>query len=318
MQRNNSGKADEILPLYEMTTTRNKGIINMPIINNERKNFNIAVPKKQTHSNRTNVVQTSNIYIVNAYHLSNNSLRVLLIAHCGFKNSIIEVQYTANAQLHTIKSNPAVLIYETCPNFYYMACIFGAFYAEFQLPSEHSIVNEIMLRRSSRNFGGVKVPVTQVTSARRRKHFLAVCIKPLYYFHGWVQLIQFLESWLINGATKFYIYWRSMSFEVERIIKLYQTDGVDIETIQWPSARDDETRLFLSGQLESLHDCILRTRSDATFVALFDLDELVFMPDEPLINFLQRLGIEESGISLASQEVTAYKHTKSGGNSVFA
>lgn len=288
------------------------------IANNTNENFSTTPIDQSMKIRGQSVTQQSKIYVVNAYQISNNCLRLILISACGLEKSSIEAQYDADGRNYTIKSETIISIRETCPAQYYVACTFVAHLAEFQLPSGNSHINKIILRRSSGSLGGLSVPVTHVLSSNSRQHFLAVCVKPLYYFNDWIQLVQFMESWLINAATKYYIYWRSISREVQRIIELYQVDGIDIKMIEWPSTKDADTKLYLSGQIESINDCLLSARTEAEFVAVVDFDELVFMPQQSLVNYLKRLGINKSGISLMSKELKTKGYILSSGNPFFA
>lgn len=46
------------------------------------------------------------------------------------------------------------------------------------------------------------------------KHALGICVQPTFFFADSSLLIQFFEYWIIEGATKIYLYWESFSKEV--------------------------------------------------------------------------------------------------------
>jgi hypothetical protein len=120
------------------------------------------------------------------------------------------------------------------------------------------------------------------TTLVERKHFLAICVKPLFFYNDWIQLVQFVEYWLIAGATKFLIYYQSISPAVKLVIDIYVNNEVDIELIAWPSLSNNEADLLLhfTGQIESANDCLHRARTHAQFAAFVDLDEFIFAKNE--------------------------------------
>lgn len=307
--QDNGEESKHVSQLHDMMKFGSENIAFQSTTTNHEQNLTASPSKKSKNNSNSDKSAISKIYIVNAYQLPNNYLRVIFMSQCGLDKATIEAYYNIEERTYITKSHSISLIGVTCPHEYFTACVINGFLAEFQLPSESALVKEVIIRHPSDKTKSLAVPVTQISSSKQRKHFLAVCTKPVYYFNDWIQLIQFMESWLINGATKYYIYWRSISVRVQRIIELYQSDGIDIEMIEWPSTRDAEAKLFMSGQFESLQDCILRAQSDAQFVGLVDFDELLFIPNQSVVSVLQRLGVHESGLSFSSQELTTNSYT---------
>ena len=51
---------------------------------------------------------------------------------------------------------------------------------------------------------------------------MGVCIGALYWYTNWPKLIEFIEVWRAQGATKFYFYYQSVSREVYEVFKAYE------------------------------------------------------------------------------------------------
>uniref|UniRef100_A0AC34FK16 Glycosyltransferase family 92 protein n=1 Tax=Panagrolaimus sp. ES5 TaxID=591445 RepID=A0AC34FK16_9BILA len=130
-------------------------------------------------------------------------------------------------------------------------------------------------------------------------HQLGVCLQPIYLMTDYTLFIQFFEYWLNVGATKFYIYWESYSEEVRDILDFYiQTSGVDIELINWsrlPTTIEGANDLKLNPnaywfRLEvflGIFDCMHRARHNVKFVSQSDLDEMFYVKNQTLLQFLE-------------------------------
>ena len=79
------------------------------------------------------------------------------------------------------------------------------------------------------------------------KHNLAVILQPAYYLADWQNLIQFFESWLAHGATKFYIYHYSWTRQVDAVVKFYKEIlGDGLEVLPWSAFPVREVKYFFT------------------------------------------------------------------------
>uniref|UniRef100_A0A0N5ATA2 Glycosyltransferase family 92 protein n=1 Tax=Syphacia muris TaxID=451379 RepID=A0A0N5ATA2_9BILA len=128
------------------------------------------------------------------------------------------------------------------------------------------------------------------------RHTLAVCLQPIFFFADWTLLIQFFETWITQGATKFYIYVQSMAPEVEELLQAYEADpDIDIERVHWAplpnenSSSEPNNYVYRGEVVASVNDCILRARGKAKLVVSSDLDEIVYAHGQPLLTLLETL-----------------------------
>uniref|UniRef100_A0A914VKC1 Glycosyltransferase family 92 protein n=1 Tax=Plectus sambesii TaxID=2011161 RepID=A0A914VKC1_9BILA len=110
-----------------------------------------------------------------------------------------------------------------------------------------------------------------------------------------------MENWLLAGATKFFIYWQSVTQDVTNIFLYYKENGVDIELVAWPQLNDENAdfAMYNSGQVVSINDCLHRARSHAEFAATVDLNELVVLSSStPLVAILNGTQLNSAGRSI--------------------
>lgn len=129
-------------------------------------------------------------------------------------------------------------------------------------------------------------------------HTLGVCLQPIFFFTDWTVIVQFFESWLAQGATKFYFYVHSYTWQTKQILDFYKESlGEDLELIDWSDLpvhsrdrgiyeKDPNSRVFRHGATAFMHDCMLRARSSVKFIANTDLDDLPVSSTLNISNYL--------------------------------
>ncbi|RCN48823.1 hypothetical protein ANCCAN_05106 [Ancylostoma caninum] len=117
------------------------------------------------------------------------------------------------------------------------------------------------------------------------EHAVGVCVQPVFYLADWPLVIQFFESWLAQGASKFYFYMHSYTRQVGAVLDFYKRKlGKDLELIVWSDLpvrerdrgnyeKDPNSRVFRHAAIAFMHDCMLRARSNVKWIANFDLDD---------------------------------------------
>ncbi|CAI2349908.1 unnamed protein product [Caenorhabditis sp. 36 PRJEB53466] len=135
-------------------------------------------------------------------------------------------------------------------------------------------------------FAVVPVKDVRLHPSHTYEHTLGVCLQPIFFFTDWTIVVQFFESWLAQGATKFYFYLHSYTWQTKQILDFYKDSlGDDLELIDWSDLpvhsrdrgiyeKDPNSRVFRHGATAFMHDCMLRARSSVKFVANTDLDDL--------------------------------------------
>ncbi|VDP17033.1 unnamed protein product [Heligmosomoides polygyrus] len=120
---------------------------------------------------------------------------------------------------------------------------------------------------------------------------------------------QFFESWLAQGATKFYFYFHSYTAQVwQRLTISSRKLGRDLELIGWSDlpvreyergsyTRDPNSRVFRHAATAFMHDCMLRARSHVKFIANFDLDDFPIAGNGSLPEVLNQINDENVNIA---------------------
>ncbi|VDD96227.1 unnamed protein product [Enterobius vermicularis] len=129
----------------------------------------------------------------------------------------------------------------------------------------------------------------RVVQREKKPHRLAVCTGPVWFYAEWtilpfffeIRLIINLQTWIANGATKFYFYVNSITKEVDGIFRIYENDqNISVERVQWnlfptdEDVSDEQNPNNLIYQVFVWNDCILRSKGNADYLALSDFDEI--------------------------------------------
>lgn len=102
------------------------------------------------------------------------------------------------------------------------------------------------------------------------------------------QLELFLKYYSNHGVDKFIFYYQNASMEIQDLLFTHQQQlKTDIDVILWPSPLPTlkfsngksisiERQLYYRGQKLAINDCVLRETNRSKFLAIIDLDELIF------------------------------------------
>lgn len=163
----------------------------------------------------------SPVYVVSAYLIRDNFLRVILLQDCR-KATNVTASFIDGENTIEVTTSNLTEINDGCPYKYDRNCVFDGIYAEFELPTK-LIGDRVTLSAERDNqSSSTTVTVRRSTPSGRRRHHLAVCLPALFYYTDTIQLIEFIENWLLAGATKFFIYWQAISPQIEEILTLYK------------------------------------------------------------------------------------------------
>uniref|UniRef100_A0A914WBW2 Glycosyltransferase family 92 protein n=1 Tax=Plectus sambesii TaxID=2011161 RepID=A0A914WBW2_9BILA len=181
-------------------------------------------------------------------------------------------------------------------NCHIKACKYDGMYAEFEFPTPIT-GNQVFLDVVDVNnqSSSAVITVRRSVEPSKRKHRLAVCLPALFYYSDTVQLIEFMENWLLAGATKFYVYWQAITPAIKK------KGGVDLEMVAFPplNNRTLDMLMYYTGQLVTINDCLHRARSEAEFATICDLDELMVTNPKNLSTLLSITKLKSAGWYLA-------------------
>ncbi len=106
---------------------------------------------------------------------------------------------------------------------------------------------------------------------------LAVCLSTLYRkTPNWLMLVQFIEYYLIHGATKLYVYYLNGDADTEAVIKHYVALGI-IEIVHWSS---EPCSTFSQTTRKSSSLCQTTMENDCTFKTAY-LHKYILSPSLP-------------------------------------
>ncbi|XP_058830299.1 uncharacterized protein LOC131689315 [Topomyia yanbarensis] len=119
---------------------------------------------------------------------------------------------------------------------------------------------------------------------------LAVCVGPLHNYTNAARIVEFVEYWKLLGAERIYLYNKSSSTDVGKVLRYYSERG-EAEVHDWNlEGYEFEQDLRYEGIFAALNDCLYRATvlGEYTYTALVDLDEFLLPAGSPggLIHFL--------------------------------
>lgn len=232
-----------------------------------------------------------------AYIISSKGIRLTTIRKC---KTMIKLHF--HLQINESNFLTVPLIHEPilkCPWFYAIKCDFVGYFAT---TIYHKQLNQFLIKMknyellpkayiSRMDKPALKMPVVlhdaRIMQNEPRKHYLAVCLQPIFLLADWTLLVQFFEIWIAQGVTKFCVYVQSMTPEVDALLRIYEhSKDVEIERINWallPTDNhnastyesDPNLRVYRAEVATSINDCLLRIRGHAKYVISSDLDEIM-------------------------------------------
>ncbi|CAB03535.3 Glycosyltransferase family 92 protein [Caenorhabditis elegans] len=217
------------------------------------------------------------IYVQNAYRVSDEEVRFFYL-----ENQDNRVNLKSQIPLVGWKPIRWFCLNTTCSDYFY--CSMATRFGSVSLPPHSPHQLYINLSTEGNNEYTV-VPVKDVRPGPTYSHTLGVCLQPIFFFTDWTIVIQFLESWIAQGATKFYFYLHSYTWQTKKVLDFYKESlGDDLELVEWSDLpvhskdrgnydSDPNSRVFRHGAIAFMHDCMLRARSVVKFVANTDLDD---------------------------------------------
>ncbi|VDK45507.1 unnamed protein product [Anisakis simplex] len=227
---------------------------------------------------------------MDAYLIDDRRIRITTVRRCRSRQRLIlHLRFNATTFSLPTQSDPI----SSCPWWFAKRCIFVGYFTHVTLPKQimstikSDALPEALISIDEK--GNSTRYALRLHDARANKsepkHQLAVCLQPIFLLADWTILIQFFETWIVQGATKFYIYAHSMAPEVDALLRVYEADtNIDVERVHWAplpvnkntSADDDPNYLIYRTEVvTAVNDCVLRSRGQTKYVVSSDLDEII-------------------------------------------
>ncbi|CEF68398.1 Domain of unknown function DUF23 domain-containing protein [Strongyloides ratti] len=251
-----------------------------------------------------------NIYIKSAFIISNKSIRLSIIKNIEDKN---QLYYRLPNVSNEPKNYNKIKLYcqsgsciekglNLCTTIGYIGEIYNNNLL-FHLKNN----KKIFITKDILKMSDIEVPLIDSRIDMNNngkilyKHILGICVQPIYLYFDYPTIIRFFENWILEGVTKFYIYYQSTFDKIFEIINAYKLKlNIDIELIDWsklPYNNDDNqlnpnTKIYrLEAQL-AIYDCMQRARNNIKYVISTDLDEIIYVSKNiengNLISFLEK------------------------------
>ncbi|KAK6748885.1 hypothetical protein RB195_001482 [Necator americanus] len=142
----------------------------------------------------------SGIYVRSTYRISDKEIRFIYLEESRNRrgiNALVNGKWS--------KVNSKCFNDTSCEDYLYctMATRFGSIDISFV---RHSIKEISLAAEGSEEFFNFNVKDVSMGENHVYEHTVGVCVQPVFYLADWSLVIQFFESWLAQGATKFYFY----------------------------------------------------------------------------------------------------------------
>ncbi|CAI5451152.1 unnamed protein product [Caenorhabditis angaria] len=237
----------------------------------------------------------SGIYVREAYRVSESEIRLIYLAKNNNWTPIIANINNTWKEIEWFCTN-----YTTCIDYHHCSISPRIGRLFIDPATDNGKYLKISTSESQEYF---KIPLNDKRSSSKRtyEHGLGVCLQPVFYLTDWTIIIQFFESWIAQGATKFYFYINSYTEKSGKVLQFYkETLGDNLELIDWsdlpvPSRdrgipdRDPNAHVFRYGATAFMHDCMLRARNIVKFVSNTDLDDFPFSKNMSILNDLETI-----------------------------
>ncbi|CAI4221829.1 unnamed protein product [Auanema sp. JU1783] len=222
------------------------------------------------------------IYVAEAFRVKNDTIRFVFLQHRENQK-----QLEAKVQGTDWNLVKAFCYNKTCDDILF--CDIATRIAILRIdPTLEKVDNMSLAVVGNSEYFNIKVRDVRIKKENVYPHRVGVCLQPIFFYSDWPLIIQFFESWLAQGATKFYFYLHSYTKQTKLVLDFYkQKLGDNLEFVDWSDLpvhnrnrgdynEDPNSRVFRHAATAFMHDCMLRARSHVKYVANFDLDDFPF------------------------------------------
>ncbi|MCP9258010.1 hypothetical protein DINM_001174 [Dirofilaria immitis] len=183
-------------------------------------------------------------------------LKILFLKKCETNVSDIRLQIDLKQILCPVIKH---IESDDCPWDWASGCTWSSFIGTARLDS---VPGHIHL-----NFNGNAIGLHLEPSHNIEKLLFAVCIQPFYWYVDWLQIIEFIEIWMSQGVSHFFIYFYTVSQPVMDILQYYEGKGI-VTLLPWksfPIGENENPNKDVYRLAHSLanNDCLWRSQEKA-------------------------------------------------------
>ncbi|KAK3874542.1 hypothetical protein Pcinc_020560 [Petrolisthes cinctipes] len=144
-------------------------------------------------------------------------------------------------------------------------------------PMAVSLTENSASDKRSTMFTGVAVQdlAARGTTTTTKPGNMSVCVKPFHHtYNRAIWLVEFIEYYRLQGATKFTFYNHTMGQDVASVLRYYEKLGL-VSVLPWTLPLKSKSQIRTEGMFAALNDCNLRSVGLYTLTAMVDVDEFL-------------------------------------------
>lgn len=253
--------------------------------------------------NQTGLFQAfSSVYVLSAHldnrHASTPVVRILVLQRTNDLTDFVCGFYKNNQLYRT-----PIVKYEMCENH---GKLYGGWIYSCPIPSELSEDQTVSALLGSHTGGfsnNAMITLTIPSWKPKVKSKFGLCVPPLFGNVGVSKLIQFIEFYLLLGASRFTFYLYQTSEEVKRALSYYQMKGL-VTLLDWNLPVHVKSKdIWYHAQILSVQECLYRNRDSFEYLIFTDLDEFIIPRERfTLQDMIQNIKAEQN----ATQSIAGY------------
>ncbi|CAD6196833.1 unnamed protein product [Caenorhabditis auriculariae] len=233
------------------------------------------------------------------YRYETPRLRIFSVNPCVPSNFSLQVILMSSKGQKRVEVVPRP-VEKACPWVWAPGCFYNSFIFEAEVPRVAALRNNfnmaVLLLPDDREIELSVEPVRNVA-----KKGLTVCVEPVYWYSEHHTIILFIETWKLQGATHFIVYYHSANEAVGAVLDFYLKQGI-LTIMQWPElpklnipGPQPKFSTYRLAHNLAINLCLMEIKTDlGTFV---DFDEVLLAKNTTIYNFAR---IQFTDISLGS------------------
>uniref|UniRef100_A0A1I7TPR9 Glycosyltransferase family 92 protein n=1 Tax=Caenorhabditis tropicalis TaxID=1561998 RepID=A0A1I7TPR9_9PELO len=151
------------------------------------------------------------IYVREAYRVSDDEIRFVYLENQDNNMNL-------RAEVPSLGWQPVEWFCFNSTCFDYLFCSMATRFGRVRLPkaTPHQPYLHITTE-TNEEFAKVRINDVRLHPTKHHyQHTLGVCLQPIFFFTDWTVIMQFFESWIAQGATKFYFYLHSYTWQTKK------------------------------------------------------------------------------------------------------
>uniref|UniRef100_A0AC35UD54 Glycosyltransferase family 92 protein n=1 Tax=Rhabditophanes sp. KR3021 TaxID=114890 RepID=A0AC35UD54_9BILA len=271
--------------------------------------------ERHVSSNTVPAPLKRNFYVRSGFRVSDNEIRLSVVTYSRNKET-----------LYWLRDGLAVGRVELvcqgnkCPSDYSRRCALVGYIGIIKSDKPEQLTNTIEITNS---FDNNTVSIDLIDRRKPQQlvygHKLGVCVQPMFLYYNYLELISFIEKWIVAGATKFYFLQESMTSNILKVINYYKNNvaGISVQVIDWPSLpkltdyHDPNLYIYRLERNLAIMECMYHARYQTKYVAQVHLNQFIISQNhETLLTYLESKSTSHSIASFSFRSVNAILTSK--------